>query len=518
MLPGSVIASSDSKLPEAEFSGYAMIGADIVLGPEGQQAYGTVPAGADGAYTSVERTTTTAVVGTDHAGFARLFLYRSGDRWALGTSLLELAEYARSAGWPLTADHDQVISFLLINPVGNQLTSDRTAFHEIRLVPAGARVEITGGRRRRASVVPPAPLPAWSSYGGLLREGLWEIASRARTLLHSGLPLVATANGGRDFRVVLAALLAGNDTDKSLGELVRLRADDKNAEHWGTVSQLATDYSLELNRRGTVSRAHLEPRAGYALWRRNDLGVYGPIYPYRTDAPEVLLSGSGGEPHRRVYKSPSMAAVLEQARTEDVPSTTLTTLTAAMNSALGAVSRGQDERMVHFREFRERFHGGRTALRQPVFAPLAVGSLRRASALRDPSGELGTQISVDIIRNLAPELLEVPLQPGSKPFPKRQVSAATTVSPKQVVTGRAFGSLSVPKQQAERSSNAIEPFAAAFEEAVERVAGSGLLPSGVLDGARRTVTIAVERGSFEHAADGQVVGAVILAGEVLRLS
>lgn len=520
MFPSSVIAASNSRLPEERISGYALIGPDVVLGDDGRRAYGPVPPDADGAYITVTRSGTTATVGTDASGYARLFVYEHADHWAIGSSLLELAQWVHEARWHLDGDPDQVSVFLFENAIGNQLVSERTAFRQIRLVPLGARVTITSGRRRRYRVDPPVAVPAWSSFGGMLRQGLWEVASRARTLIHSGIPLVADVDGGRDFRVVLAALLAGNDTGRPIGELVRFRCDRNRPEVFAAAQALDAEYDLRLNRRTGIARSPIDPDHGFSEWRRNDLGVYGPIYPYRSSNGEFQISGAGGEAHRRIYKSPSMPAVLAQAIPAEVPPSAMASLTAAMNASLELTVRGRvDPRVHHFSEYRERLHGGRLALRQPIFAPLADGVLRRASRLRDPSGELGAQITVDVIRNLAPDLLAIPLEPGSKHFPKRQVSGATTVSLKPVATGTVFGTMpEAPATNPAQHRQVLDPFRSAFVEAARRVRIAGTLPESVVDRAAAVLEQSADRDRLPHAADGKAVAAVLLAGEVDRLT
>lgn len=98
--PPSLVASSALGLPVPSLQGYAFAGADLVLGDMGQASYGPVPAGLDGAYVSVvyDEDRGAIVVGTDAAGLGRLFYYGSGESWALGRSLLELADHAAAQG------------------------------------------------------------------------------------------------------------------------------------------------------------------------------------------------------------------------------------------------------------------------------------------------------------------------------------------------------------------------------------------------------------------------------------
>lgn len=517
MITGTVIASSDHKLPEAWFEGTAMVGADVLLGPGATATYGEVPAGHDGAYLTVLRTAQSALVGTDAAGRAKVFLYRDGDRWAIGTSLIELAEWVRGAGWTLSVDDTALWSFLLEGAVGNQLTSDRTVFGEIRLVPSGWTVTIASGRRRAPVLRPPEPLPAWASYGGLLRRGLHDAVSRTQTLLSAGLPLAANVTGDRDFRVALAVLLAGNVTGRPVGDLVEFRVDARRTGATETAEELGTAFGFDTGRRNGAARATAGAAEAFAQWRRHDLGVYGPVYPPKVRTAEILVSGSGGEAHRRVYKSASMSDVIEQAAGERLDAPVVADIEGSVGATLASVSpAGADHRVVHFREFRDRFHFGRTAFRQPTFAPLTSDVLRRASLLRDPSGALGTQIMVDLVRNLEPALLETPLRSTSKPVPRSEVSAATTVSLKTPTPGTVHGALDEPVRSDEPWS--LDPYVDAFERAVGPVERAELLPDSTIRAARATIDQVERDGVFPRAVDGQAVSTVVLAGEVLRLA
>jgi hypothetical protein len=512
----TVIASSDHKLPEAWFDGNAMVGADVLLGPGATSTYGEVPAGQDGAYVTVMRTAQSAVIGTDAAGRVKLFVYRDGERWAVGTSLIELAEWVRRSGWSLSTDDTALRSFLLEGAVGNQLTSDRTVFREIRLVPAGWTATITGGRRRAFALQAPRPLPAWASFGGLLRQGLHDAVSRAQTLLDAGLPLAVNVTGDRDFRVALAVLLAGNLTGRPLGEVVEFRVDERRPGASQAAEELGSTFGFAVGRRNGAARATAGATEAFAQWRRHDLGIYGPIYPPKVRTAEILVAGAGGEAHRRVYKSASMSDVIEQAAGERLDAPLVADLDESVRGALASVGpAGADPRVVHFREFRDRIHFGRTAFLQPTFAPLTSDVLRRASLLRDPSGALGTQVMTDVIRNLEPALLEPPLQSTAKPIPRSQVSAATTVSPKSPSSGTVHGALDEPSRSGEPWS--LAPYVDAFERTVGAVQRSELLPEQTIRAAQTTIAQVELHGAFPHAVDGQAVSTVVLTGEVLRL-
>ncbi|GFZ98571.1 hypothetical protein [Nesterenkonia alkaliphila] len=238
MYENAVITAVDKPLPGAYLRGYALIGANLVIGESGRERFGEVRSGQDGAYVSVSPEPGGRVsIGTDDTGYAKLFLYHSGDNWALGASLMELAEYVSDRSWELTVDRSQLQNFLLRGMIGNQLTSHHTVFSEIRLLAPTTDVVVSDGLkpsieiRRRVDERP-------SDYANVLQDGLDEVTGLLRTLIQSDIPVVSDITGGRDSRVVLALLQTANSTGQSLGRHVRFRSNRRNSADWPVKSRV----------------------------------------------------------------------------------------------------------------------------------------------------------------------------------------------------------------------------------------------------------------------------------------
>ena len=148
-MPHGFLVSSRHSLPSPTLRGYAFQGLDLVIDDDGRRSYGgAVEAGEDGSYVSVSTTGRAAAIGTDRAAYSRLFVYRSGDRWVVGSSFIEVAEEAARNGWALTPAPYRLQTFAMTTNIGNQLVTHSTVFDEISLLPADRWIQITRGAFR----------------------------------------------------------------------------------------------------------------------------------------------------------------------------------------------------------------------------------------------------------------------------------------------------------------------------------------------------------------------------------
>lgn len=515
----TVLASSDQPVPRSSLHGYAEIGADIVIGPAGQAEYGDVPAGHDGAYVSVVNDgADTARLGTDASGYARIFLYQHADRWALGTSLMGLAEHVSRRGWHLSIDDAQFKTFLLRarGMVGNQLTSLRTTFEEIRLLAPSEYAVVTGSS---APVVRIHQRPEGRSmdYRTALHDALEEMTGRLRTLLHSDWPMVSDLTGGRDSRTVLAALLAAHDSAASLGERVRFRSNSRIEQDWAIATLLSEKYGLRVNEKARGERYRVDADHSYRVWWTHDLGVYSPVYLMHIHTDEIALNGAAGGVHRRVYRTP-VDELIRARRTQWLTDADVESLIAQMNETLELVGGRDDPRRSHYRLFRNRFHGGRNALRSLSVAPLASAKLGRASDLMSAEHLDRAQLYADIMLNLAPDLASEPYDQPDKGWDERHHRDLTRV---EVTPGRSqgriYGLREGPPARTATGRQPLEPFSEAFAAAAPAAVESGMLPRGYVD--RATKALRETDGTmFGHAVDGVPVSTVILAGQAAQLA
>lgn len=501
--------------------GYAQVGADIITGPDGHASYGDVPAGHDGAYVSVvhDGADGSAVVGTDDTGYARVFRYQCGEKWAIGSSLMGLAEFASREAWPLSINEAQLKTFLLRprTTLGNQLTSLQTAFTEIRLLAPSEYAVIRDNESPTLEIHQRAAEPP-TDYATALKDALDEMTGRLRTLIRSDLPVLSDISGGRDSRTVLAALRVANDTPTPLAEQVRFRSGERAEKDWVVAKPLSDKYGLQVNRPSQATSYRVDPDYAYQVWRSHDLGIYAPIYLFEKYSDEIALNGAAGGVHRSVYRKPTMAGQLRAARSEWLSEDDLDALTESMEETLDHVAGHEDRRLEHFRLFRNRLHGGRNPLRTLSVAPLGSAKLRHASSLMSDEHLDRAQFYADVMHNLAPDLAAEPYDSPEKGWDDRHRADLTIVHvDPQRFDGQLYGRPPSPPERRSAERRSLDPYYEAFEDAAPRVVAAGLLPEDYVAVAEESLESTNGR-AFPHAVDGVPVSAVILAGQALALA
>lgn len=511
-----VLAASNLPLPDSACFGYAWVGSDLYFCDGQDVEVPQLDLGEDGAYVRVLCDSEKVSIGTDFFGFGKVYLYQSGHNWAVGRSMMGLAEYASSSGWPLTKDFTQLQGWFLRGNtiIGGQLTSFRTVFDEISLVPGEQIVEIDCNKQLKVSQRK-LGIPNLS-YSDGLQFALEEMCSRMRTLLKSDVPVSSDITGGQDSRLIFGALVnaAGNDVD--LDKAVRFKSQVSWKQDYAVASKIAKRYGIDLNK---AASQRVEPDVDYALelWRLNDLGVYSTFYPVLPSSGEIALNGCAPA-YRRVYKHSSLKDEMSANRTQWISDDAIVGLENAALQSLSEVPESGDLRVRHYNSFRGRIHGGRPALRGAALSPLSSRSLYQAATLLPITAIERSQFYADIMFSLDPELAEFEFDKPSKNWTNEQKSALTTVPIRQsyIQAGKVYGS---PAEIPERSPNLDirqhDRLAEMYYRAKPKVIG--LLPPSFLERADECLS-EVLNGNQQFAPVLGFVTTVILYGEVERLS
>jgi len=511
-----VLAASNLPLPRKACFGYVWIGADLYFCDGEGDDTPQLALGEDGAYVAVLSDSGKISIGTDFFGFGKVYLYRSGSNWAVGRSLMGLAEYAASSDWSLTKDFTQLQAWFLRGNtmIGGQLSSFRTVFKEISLVPAEQKLEIDCSKQ--LEILPRSQSVPNMSYSDGLQFALEEMCSRLRTLLKSDLPVSSDLTGGQDSRLIFGALVkaAGNDID--LDNAVRFKSQVSWKQDFSIASKIAKRYDIGLNRSASK---RVEPDVDYAmeLWRLNDLGVYSTFYPVLPSSGEIALNGCAPA-YRRVYKHSSLKDEMMANRTQWISDDAIVGLEDAALHSLAEVLESGDLRVRHYNSFRGRIHGGRPALRGAALSPLSSRSLHQAATLLPITAIERSQFYADIMFSLDSELAEFEFDKPSKNWTSEQKAALTTVPIRQnyIQAGKVYGG---PSGMPERSPNLDirqhDRLAEMYYRAKPKVIG--LLPPSFLEKADECIT-EVLNGDKPFAPVLGFVTTVILYGEVERLS
>lgn len=449
----------------ARLRGFAWAGADFVIGSDGLAAYEAhgrhLDWSADGHHVLTRRAGDRIGVGADFAGYAHLFHWSDGARWAVSDSFLDLVQHLRARGVALTEDPAQTGAFLSRKQLFQQLTSDRTAVREIRCLDAGARLEIDAQGLR---VIAPEPLPG-GRYEDALQDFLDLWLARLATLRADGRPTLRFhLSGGIDSRVVTAfhvhlARVAGPSPRAAIRSL-----DD--AAHAGDLEiarRVAAAAGLPLNHPPERPQRPLSPDEALASWRITSAGAYSPLrLPTQVSHPaELHFSGHASSGYKVARSAAAARSTLRRmarnygwfgrgdrarwrAQMEDH--------LARLSEGTGDLGRGLTR---WHRVNRARFHGGQAASYKTQVAILHSRAAARAATCR-PRGLPDYQFYHDILWSLAPEIAELPYDRAEKAPTAATRDHLTRVTPGTPGPGRVFGAFPEPPGAPGRQASKLD--------------------------------------------------------------
>lgn len=512
-----IVATSEADSLAAQFYGHALIGLDLVLGAQGMERYGTpIPPGHDGAYvTAAQNGQGETIIGTDGAGYAKLFLYEAKGNWAVGRSLQHLADYVSSQRWTLGID-ETALGSLRLQPglIAQQLISSQTLYREVRMLSPREEVCVDSNRSMR---VYRREVERAERYAEALDSGLTELVGRLATLMKSEIQVVSDITGGRDSRTVLAALLYAAP-GRSIAPNIRFRSNARKSRDYEVAQSLAKISNFAINAKPQLAPTYRSAEDAFDLWKVHDLGVYYPVYPAAKIESEIALSGAAGGAHRGVYKGDSLADSLGALGTQGVGSRLMSSIVERARYDANAEEPGSDEQLAHFRLFRNRIHGGRNPLRGYSLAPLASQALNRASSVLNHADLQSAQFYADVMFNLDPQLARHPYDEVGKAWGEEHRSRVTIVEMRSArFAGTVFGEKDTEVGElTPKTNDYVQPYREAVAAASREVIESGLISKSYAEKAVNSFGPASKMG-FGHALDALPVHHVIQVAKALEL-
>lgn len=423
------------------FDGYFFSNADFVVGKEGAEQYRhdnrSIPIGEDGCYVVGHTREGGYEIGTDFSGNYRLFLYRAHDWWAVSNSVMALAESAMQSGRLLTLNHAQLQAWRFRGPFCNQLTSFRTIFNEIELVPSDKSLYIQGDK---LGVVdrPGVQLENNRSYEECLGRFLTIWLARLRVLLHhEPFKISVDLSGGLDSRLVFAFFVhLEKRYNENIFSAYRSRINTRIEPHMRADFETAREVRAALGivpwESGSSTDTRINPSAGdggahapaqtaFAHWRTGSMAQYSPFKTLPTrhaDWNSVRFGGPGGGEYRPFYKAASVQEQALQYRNEFDSVSAFADWSNPIDQAVEYLVNRQsgevDPLLLHYREFRSRFHSGSRAMVSVSVFPLKSSLLRDAADKAGNSRLANRQIFFDIIHSLEPMLLRIAFDKPNK--------------------------------------------------------------------------------------------------------
>jgi hypothetical protein len=543
------VLSSFEVAPEHFLLGHCWAGSDLVVGDQGYQQYRKeksrdIEPGEDGAYVVVKRSGQNLSIGTDCCGYAKLFLYRYADTWAVSNSFYTLAEFVGSRGLPLTLCEAQFRAFMISGHFGQQLISVNTAAREISFIPSRCKVEVVNNSVTLAHTAAAEAMDEEApvtDYASALEKWIGTWIGRFNTMFASDVEIFVDLSGGRDSRAVLGLALLARRSLNIPADRFYVRSSVRKKDDFRIAQAIAQKFRLDVNRE--TSKNTKGDQGSYRLWKDHALGVYSPFYLFEVGMWRFSLTGGGGESHRPFYPEPGIDATFRKLLIDDGYWARGARLLGALSrpilyrrnpeyeilrrevhNSIAAVRWGYeaqlDEMVVHYRHFRDRFHFGFGAVDRSNVSPLASKFLRFASARCDPTRFRNSNVIGDVIAACDRELATMPFDKSSKRINLDDIP----VMPRNFMQhadlgGRRYGDAGTRNTSTVAVSSRFAELVKEFEESEERVRATGLLPTRYLDRAKRTADRMARTGKRDKADyHATRLTHVILAGELLRLS
>lgn len=526
------LIASDRAATSDRFLGYAFCGSDIVIGEDGRRSYETAPGkqiefGLDGSYVLIRRRGKSVEIGTDYNGHGKLFLYRSGRYWAVSNSFFSLVEHVRTQSYPVTLDLAHLSSFHVKNTMGVQLLSLRTAVREIELVPTHRILRLEDGNLT-STIRPESEIDQAHSYDEALARFLAEWTSRIVTLINCPAKLVCDITGGLDSRSVLAIVLAAGKKarDPTLSR-VHFNSNASQTEDFAVAQELAKASGVKLGG-GTNLFSDRRPTGeeAYRRWQQLYLGTYTLLFTPNLDMPKDLfwMGGEGGESVRTFYKCSSARDLLDRIPDPDIkPEYSKRLFNEALEDLATIISEApfrKDPGRVHYRNFRERFHGARRADYVCAVSPLSGKSSKRIAELATESNIDSGQINRDIVANAAPNLLLVPFDSETKPSGEAVLAQCRRVRDWLAdvdTSGQVHG---YEKAEVSRSTGSqklfLELLLKDFLDVRDNAKALGLFSDEYLSSAQSLLEKAAKEGKFANIAKSRISAHVLFAGTLAR--
>lgn len=481
-----VVLTSDA-LPTTEvFSGYAFAQTDLILGAEGLRLHRTRHGTSfshheDGCYFLASLSESGIRIGTDFKGNCKVYVYRSGLRWAVANSFAELVKAVRERQWPVSVRPHVVESWGVPGRFWDQSWSYRTTVEEISLLPRWGLLDVSHEGLREIDPEPLRNNEDYDSYLNGLEEYLNIWIGRIGTILsEDSLRVQLELTGGKDSRGVLALFLAARQFfGADLGQRVNFmssQAAGKGAD-LAVAKELAAAYDLQLNKKRFVQgpATHLTAPQQVRWWASFAFGSYRPIYLVspRRHLATLPFGGQGGEGTRQQYEPfPDLAALLGHNAQYFRKREHFDAVVADVDEAIARI-RGWTPRvpelLAHYQEFRDRFHSGLHPQTRPRIVPLTGRHLHAAARSLPEAHLLQAQALRDLTAQSAPGLLQRPYDESSKaPSAFNLASLAPPLALKPAM-GEVYGSSADPTSTQTDSTSAWSLVLDWFSDAVRRV-------------------------------------------------
>ena len=339
-------------------------------------------------------------------------------------------------------------------------------------------------------------------------------------MIANNINLNCELTGGQDSRTTYAI---ARKAKKRLGDSnFNVVSHRKGSDDYDIGRQLSTYYGDPFNIKPTEPRIVRNSLEQYNNWISHSLGVYRPIYfdKFGQEPHHVTITGADGG-NRPFYDlqvgNGDYHKFIERRISSIKPSFLQKEIIIDLEDVFERINVPSEysKLIVHYRNFRNRFHGGRRQS-NVIFHPLGSSYLNDVYDAADPSRRNSAQIFFDIMNSLEPGLLQFPFDVQEKSPNASNLSMLVTAKISDTPNpGRVFIGEPEKVQYSENETHHFEMLNLAFYNAIDNPYLRDLLPEDAALQARNIMKIAYEKKQFEHATDGNIISGIIAADQIL---
>lgn len=378
--------SADSSDPQY-FSGIAFAEDSAVLSYSGLTEYikrgRSILSLADGRYSLCTKIEESVYFLTDRTGQDCWFYHSDGKFWAVSNSFYALAEHLRNRSGALTLRHANAFMFGINHSSGDQPYCNNSMVEGISILPREAYIEIRRGIFRIVRHSPIKPIETHEEYIQALRAYVDRWSSRLYNIINLVGPnrVRCDVSGGTDSRIVL-----GLTRPSSKLEAVKYSSNKRWELDYRIAELLGEHYRFKIDNSEISAGRSLGAEETLRIFRYGNAGVYRNVYYPKHHKPlrALHLHGGGGENLRGLQVGSAWKFIhrvkqffKSQDDFEKVKSEYL-----GWYEKNDVDPRSDESTIIHYRNFRGRFHFGRNWFRElvnPLLTPLSSQSAEQMS-------------------------------------------------------------------------------------------------------------------------------------------
>lgn len=513
------IFSNTLENPDKFFQGYCFVGTDYIFGDSGREKYfqeksTKIKGGEDGCYVIVEKEGDSFSFSSDFSGNKKIFYYWRPGFWVVSNSIFLIVEHLKANNIVLSVNYSQLAGIgVHKGSFYNQLYSINTFVKGIQLLPIGYVLNIS---KENHSIQKIEKVEKFNSYeeGLSLFIGTW--VARLAGLLNHGINVQSDLTGGADSRTVFTLLKkAAESPNNNNLPMLRSGTTPNNTIDLEIATDIADFYNFPINGEQFPKINKFSGEESFLSWKILCLGVYHPIY-FPASGPQsniVSLGGAGAENHRPFYKYPDIESFIKANVSRISPTWLSYNIAAEIEVELQRMSAANSEidpLILHYREYRNRMHSGRTPQYTSLFNPLGSKLLEDVSEVAGKNRMQAGQINYDLMATLLPSILDIPFDKAAKAFNDTRLKNLTKLKEwHEFEAGKTYIGADSEELGKEKTPSAFNLLNKDFHAAKKNKFVKDFFGAEFINKAEFSMANAVENKRFPHAIDGQGVAAII---------